>query len=183
VFVCMRCAASWETPTGVRRACPSCGSVRWHEPFDPTERKTAERHGLTQHPLYHTWNSMIRRCTIKHYHAYKYYGGRGIAVCERWLSFPLFIEDMESTHKPGLTLERKDNNKGYEKDNCIWATSKEQTRNTRRNRFVEINGVSKTRIEWMEIYGVKKPTLQSRLRKMDIVAALTLPVAARYVRK
>lgn len=89
-------------------------------------------HGLTKHRLYGTWSSMTNRCNNKSNHAYNDYGGRGITVCERWLNIANFIEDMYPTFVEGLTLDRKENDLGYSKDNCRWVTQTTQTRNTRR---------------------------------------------------
>jgi len=78
---------------------------------------------------------MIQRCTNPKCRRYKDYGGRGITVCTRWLKFENFYADMGEC-PPGMTLERKDNNKGYYKANCRWATNKEQGNNKRNNRLL-----------------------------------------------
>lgn len=95
------------------------------------------KHGLARqnkklrHPLYTTWSNMIRRCTSQHHN----YGGRGIQVCDRWLSdsgFQNFLADMGERPTPRHTLDRFPNNDGnYEPDNCRWATAKEQRANQR----------------------------------------------------
>lgn len=92
------------------------------------------RHGHAQHGKvsleYRVWSAMIQRCSNPNDKKYRHYGGRGIQVCERWHDFRNFIADM-GTKTPGLTLERKNNDKGYEPGNCVWATYKEQANNCR----------------------------------------------------
>jgi len=83
---------------------------------------------------YNSWRGMIQRCTNPNSSRYKYYGGRGITVCERWRSFANFLVDM-GERPEGLKLERRDNDSSYCKNNCTWATQKEQNNN---RRFVHI---------------------------------------------
>lgn len=88
--------------------------------------------GLTRkHPLWPIWSGMMQRCTDPNCEAYPNYGGRGIEVCARWKSFPAFLEDMEPSYRTGLSIDREDNDKGYELSNCRWATAKQQGRNRR----------------------------------------------------
>jgi len=106
---------------------------------------------------------MIARCENKESISYKNYGGRGVNVCERWHDFNLFVEDMDSSYFKGATIERIDNDKGYEPNNCRWATKKEQGNNRRNNHILTYNGKSQTVSQWAEDIGVKRDTLYSRL--------------------
>ena len=88
---------------------------------------------------YQTWQSMLKRCSNPNNHHYHLYGGRGILVCERWKDFNNFLADMGE--KPtGMSIERRDNDRGYEPDNCTWATNETQIRNRRVTRYVTICG-------------------------------------------
>lgn len=80
---------------------------------------------------YHAWRMMLYRCRNPKSKDWPYYGGRGITVCERWDSYENFLADMGRKSSPELELERKDNNKGYSPENCIWDTHKHQMSNRR----------------------------------------------------
>lgn len=109
-----------------------------------------------------TWVSMLSRCENPNDRRYADWGGRGIAVCERWHTFALFVEDMGE--KPdGLTLDRIDNDKGYCKENCKWSTQCEQSNNRRTNRWIEHDGKRLTLAQWSRITGIKPNTLKRRL--------------------
>lgn len=89
------------------------------------------KHGWWKTPTYTVWEGMIKRCSNPKTTHYKYYGGRGISVCERWSKFENFLSDM-GERPEGLQLDRTNNNGNYESNNCKWITKAENMRNTRR---------------------------------------------------
>lgn len=136
-------------------------------------------HGLSNTPEYRTWTAVITRCYNKNFIKYKNYGGRGIVMCDRWRSsFENFIEDMGPKPTPEHSLDRLDNNKGYYKDNCRWATPKEQSRNRRNNSLFEFEGKTFSLSELAENYNISYKTLWDRvnLYRWDLSRALTTPV-------
>ena len=89
-----------------------------------------QKHGLSTSLAYSSWCSMRNRCNNPNNIGYKWYGGRGITVCGRWMEFENFSADM-GERPEGLTLERINNEEGYYPGNCKWATPKEQANNQR----------------------------------------------------
>lgn len=133
------------------------------------------KHGLSTTNNYGAWNNMIQRCTNPNQTAYASYGGRGIKVCDEWLTFEGFIKDMGMRHKK-MTLERINNELGYSKDNCKWATRKEQANNRRTNVKLEYNGKVMTISQWADKVGLKKDVLKARIeRGWSVERALTTP--------
>lgn len=112
-----------------------------------------------------TWKSMIQRCSDPNTIGWKNYGGRGIKVCERWLSFENFLADM-GERPEGKSLDRHPNQDGnYEPGNCRWATKKQQARNKTNNRLIVVDGISMTLAEACECYGVRPGLLRDRIER------------------
>src|SRR3990167_11039700 len=87
---------------------------------------------VTWRQLYNRWHGMITRCYDKASISYKHYGARGITVCQKWLNFDGFKEDMGGSYKNGLSLERVNNDGNYELANCTWIPLKDQAKNRRK---------------------------------------------------
>lgn len=102
---------------------------RWYRGADVEgpDRKVAILH--KSHPVYAAWTNMKTRCNNPNSSQWLWYGKRGIKVCERWNTFENFYADMFPTWERGLELDRRDNNKGYEPDNCRWITHEENCQN------------------------------------------------------
>lgn len=122
------------------------------------------RHGMNNTKTYAVWEAMIQRCTNPRWKAFKNYGGRGITVCERWRAFENFFADMGEAPS-GLQLDRIDNNLGYFKDNCRWATPLVNSRNRRPNVLITWKGETHCVSEWAEITGILDETIRYRFHK------------------
>lgn len=119
-------------------------------------------HGMSKHPSYAVWRAMLARCQSPKHPAWHNYGGRGITVCPRWATFEKFWEDMGPTYRPGLTIDRVDNGAGYAPGNCRWATRKQQSRNQRRNVYLDTPQGRMTAGEASERSGINLTTLLYR---------------------
>jgi len=153
----------------------SCGCllIEWN-------KATHTTHGLEGTRVYSIWHSMQNRCRCPDEVTDQYYKARGIKACERWGRFEAFLEDMGQPPTDKHSLDRIDPNLGYYKENCRWATSKEQQRNRRDNQFLELDGVRKLLIVWSEELGINLATLKARIRSgWSDKDALTIPVFTR----
>lgn len=112
--------------------------------------------------LYGSWYAMKQRCGNQKHQAYHNYGGRGISYDPKWETFAGFKEDLEDTYKKGLTLDRTDNNGNYCKENCRWATRKQQCNNMRKNVLLEYRGRKLTSAQWRDELGLNEGTFKSR---------------------
>ena len=132
----------------------SCGCLR---------RESKLTHGMTGTREYISWDTMIQRCHNPNHPKWAFYGARGITVCDRWRnSFEAFLEDM-GKRPENHSIDRIDNNKGYFKNNCHWATSAEQQANTRANRYVTFRGKTLTISQWSREYNIDAGTLRNRI--------------------
>ena len=122
-------------------------------------------------PTYGSWRSMRYRCTKD-----EKYIARGITVCQEWAeSFEAFLRDM-GVRPEGMTLDRVDNDKGYYKENCRWATPKQQAYNRSTNVLIEYNGVKQGIRQWADKLGVSYLMLDWRLKNgWTIEEAFTTP--------
>lgn len=124
-------------------------------------------HGLSKSGLKHSWDSMKRRCYDKTDKTYKYYGARGITICNEWLEHPyLFMEwGLKNGWKEGLTIDRIDVNGNYEPNNCRFVTNTEQQHNKRNNVFVEYNDKKYCVAELSRILNIKDWILRKKIIK------------------
>lgn len=117
---------------------------------------------------YNAWRAMLDRCRRPKCKEFKWYGARGIRVCERWLTFDNFLADMGPC-PPGLTIDRRDNDGDYEPTNCRWISQRDQCRNRRGNVLVEFEGQQITAADLAVRLGVPGYTVYRRLRAGDSI--------------
>lgn len=122
------------------------------------------KHGKRHTRIYNIWRAMRQRCSNPNCINYMRYGGKGVMVCNEWNDFETFYEwSMQNGYSDDLTIDRIDNDKGYEPSNCRWVTIIQQANNKRANRRITMNGVTHTLAEWPRITGIKSATISRRL--------------------
>lgn len=136
--------------------------------------KLTATHRMTETRVYRIWQAMLTRCRNKNTINYANYGGRGITVCERWLSFENFLADMGHP-EAGQSIDRINNDGNYEPQNCQWANRETQSRNKRNSRIISFNGETKTLGEWAKQLGMDQSSLRERLEKWPLEISLTKP--------
>lgn len=153
----------------------SCGC--WQREYSSRVNST---HGLDNTPIRHSYNAMRARCYNPNNIGWAYYGGRGVTVCKRWLdSFENFLEDMQSTWREGLSIEREDVNGNYSPENCCWATDKEQSRNRQRGVVVDTPDGPKNLAQMAEESELSYSILFHRFKRGWPFSALFLPKGSR----
>lgn len=129
-------------------------------------RKLEAVHGMTGTVEFRTWSHIKQRCHNPRSRAYPDYGGRGIKVCDRWLnSFEAFYADMGPHPGRGYSIERKDNDKGYSPDNCVWADWFTQANNRGNSLFIEHGGKRQTVAQWSRETGIPYHQIRNRLNQ------------------
>lgn len=138
----------------------SCGCYKLEE-----TAKRLRKHGGHGTPEYVVWQGMLQRCKNPADSAYKEYGGRGISVCKDWREFARFFADMGPRPSPSHSIERRDNSRGYEPRNCVWARREDQNRNQRRRRD---NSSGVTGVIWNDARGKWEAFIGHRGRRVYI---------------
>ena len=130
------------------------------------QREAVTKHGMEGTRVYEIWRNMRGRCCDTKDKSFPSYGGRGIAVCERWKnSFQNFYDDMGEPPSDLHTLDRRDNDGNYEPGNCRWATPEEQANNRSNSVFIEYDGRRQTLAQWARECRIHPITLAGRLKR------------------
>lgn len=171
IFLChCDCGRSIKVRTGqLRRGQKSCGC----------DRRRTVTHGHARlgsnTPTYRIWAGMVQRCTNPEQPAFKHYGGRGVQIDPSWMDYARFLQDM-GERPAGLTLERRDVNGDYTLSNCVWASQRQQARNKRSNKFIEIDGSRHLLVDAASQLGISHSAISSRItRGWTLEAAMTTP--------
>lgn len=132
-----------------------------------TKEKTA--------PEYASWSSIIQRCENKNNRNYADYGGRGIKICQSWRDdFINFLNDMGLRPSPRHTIERLNNDKGYSKENCVWALPSAQSINKRNNVWLLVNNKKMLLVEYAAKTGITIGAAHKRVQRARANGTLTL---------
>lgn len=124
-----------------------------------------DRHGLGGTPLHTIWRGMVGRCYLTTSKAYKNYGGRGIDICKEWKNdFRIFNKwALDNGYELGLTIERKNNDKGYCPINCCWIPRKEQNLNKRNSFKITYKNETNNLMEWSRKTGLSSRAIKYRI--------------------
>lgn len=139
-------------------------------------------HGLSKVPEHGIWRGILQRCYNPKRKKYAIYGAKGIMVCPEWLEeegkgFMQFLKDMGNRPTKEHSIERVDNSGNYCKENCKWATKKEQARNRTTSRLLEYKGETKALAEWVELLSLNYAATIARLNTgWSVEKAIETPV-------
>ena len=149
--------------------CISCAKeheqlAEWLEELKALRELKSKLDINSQYRLYRIWQMMRQRCNNENAENYKYYGGRGICVCDEWENdFSLFaLWSFANGYNDNLTIDRVESNGNYEPSNCRWISKKEQTNNRSSNTKYTYDGETHTLSEWADIYKINKETFYTR---------------------
>ncbi len=152
-----------------------CGNISAYQMWHITSGHTTScgcykkivniKHNKSHSQEYNIWSKMLNRCRNEKNDRYSSYGGRGITVCESWKKFENFYSDMGDRPSERHSIDRIDNNKGYCKENCRWATAIEQQNNMRTNVLITFNKKTKTLSQWSRFLGITCGCLRVRLKR------------------
>lgn len=152
--------ASTENVLRKKHATISCGCIRRKRLADGTANKT---HGKSKTDEYKIWGGIVKRCYDANSYSYEYYGGRGIKMSDEWRNdFTIFLKDIGLRPSKKHSVERLNVNGDYCKENCVWATQKQQGRNKRNNHLITFNGETKCVSEWVELLHITKDAVKRR---------------------
>ena len=123
-------------------------------------------HGLSNTRIHRIWDNMKTRCLNKNSPAFRFYGGRGITICEEWLNdrSKFFEWALSNGYSDNLTIERIDNDKGYYPDNCAWVTKEMQYKNKRQNIMITYDGKTLCAEDWSKVTGIPSMTIRWRYK-------------------
>lgn len=171
VFVCV-CGREFISRLDhvVSKNTTSCGCIQKEMATKSCLARTT--HGESRRgkisPEFYIWCGIKSRCLDANSQFYDYYGGRGIFMDANWVdSFENFLNDVGRRPSPKHTLDRIENNDGYYKNNCRWATKKQQANNRRSNINITFNGQTMTLMQWAEKIGVNYGTLRCNIVERD----------------
>lgn len=161
--------ASW--PNINRGTTKSCGCLR-------RLNRASQTHGLSRTYEHRVWKGLRTRCYNKRNRAYKFYGAKGVTICEQWADFSAFLKDMGRAPSEDHSIDRIDPAGNYEPSNCRWADWRTQCENKRDTVRLTHNGESLTVRAWAERIGVSAAAIRARLKYMLLERALTEPKIA-----
>lgn len=149
----------------------SCGCLR-----DEQNKTVNLKHGEYGTRLHSIWHSMLQRCLNPNSRAYKFYGKKGITVCEEWRKYEAFSAWAKANgYREDLTIDRIKSARNYEPQNCRWATMNEQSRNKSNSKLITFKNETLCESDWADRIGISRQSLSKRLKKLSIEEALTKP--------